>query len=87
MAYNFNKKVIVGKFTIEVDEASRYGYFEHDEYGEGGGLWFGFAHDENGELTSDTRLHLEDYDGVSMLPKDVASGLEQLGYVVGEDFK
>ncbi len=89
MSYNFNKKIQVGQFEIQVDELARYGSFEHDQYGEelGGGLWFGFAHDENGDLTSDARLHLEDYDGVYELPQHVWEGLEKLGYVVEDGFK
>lgn len=89
MSYNFNKKIQVGKFEIQVDEAARYGYFEHEDYGDeaGGGLWFSFDHDEDGELTSDTRLHLEDYDGMSCLPKQVTEGLRALGYVVDELFE
>lgn len=89
MAYNFNKQIQSGKFDIQVDEASRYGFFEHDELGDeaGGGLWFGYEHDENGDRTSDERLHLEDFDGMSELPKKVIEGLRSLGYVVGEIFE
>lgn len=89
MAYDFNKKIQVGKFDIQIDELKRYGFFEHEDLGDecGGGLWFEFEHDEHGERTSDNRLYLTDYDGVFQLPKDVWLGLEQLGYVVEEAYK
>lgn len=89
MSYNFTKKIQVGKFEIQVDDHARYGWFEHEDLGDeaGGGLWFGYEHDHYGERTSDTRLHLDDYDGMSCLPKQVTEGLRALGYVVDEVFE
>jgi hypothetical protein len=89
MTYNFNKKIQVGKFEIQVDEAEKYGYFEHDELGDeaGGGLWFSLGETHEGEPTEDPRLQLSDYDGMYYLPQEVAAGLRRLGYVVDESFE
>jgi len=55
-------------FTIYMHSDGDYGFFEHDEYGDGcgGGLWF-----EDKELV--------DYDGVAMLPQEVWFALKELG--------
>jgi hypothetical protein len=66
MAYNF-KSVQVDKWEVSIDAGAQYGFFEHDDYGEGGGLWF----EDNS---------LRDYDGVYELPKDVIEGIEALGF-------
>lgn len=50
-----------------------YGYFEHDEYGEGGGLWF--------ERVGD-KWSLTDYDGVASLPANIAHTLREAGFLV-----
>jgi len=62
-----------GKFEINIDENEEEGYFEHDIYGEelGGGLWF-----KNKELI--------DFDGVSILPDEVAEGIIKLGFNVNK---
>lgn len=79
-SYHFDKKTKVGSFTIEVDTAAAYGYFEHEVLGEdrGGGLWF--------ERKEDGSLELSDFDGVDVLPKKVAEGLRGLGFIVSEEF-
>lgn len=58
-----------GKWVAKVSPTTYYGYYEHDDEGEGGGLWF-----TNGELT--------DFDGRSCLPRDVAKALISLRYKV-----
>jgi hypothetical protein len=72
--YNFTEHAKVGKWAVMVDPDSNYGYFEPESGIEGGGLWF------DGK-------ELMDFDGRYELPADVAAALEQLGYIVGEDFK
>jgi hypothetical protein len=67
MAYNYDKKTQVGKWSVEIDSARQYGFFEHDDYGEGGGLWF-------------VDSMLVDYDGVYELPTNVIKGIEDLGF-------
>lgn len=59
------------RFEVGVHEGNEYGYFEHEEYGEelGGGLWF-----ENNELI--------EFDGVMLLPDEVADILQSLGFKV-----
>lgn len=73
MAYNFDVRVQVGEYTIEIDSTACYGYFENAETGDGGGLWF--AEDKV----------LVDYDGVFSLPKKVADALISAGYVIEGD--
>lgn len=53
-----------------------YGYFEHEEYGDGqgGGLWF-------------AGKELIDYDGVFSLPLEVVSALRSVGFIVDKDFE
>ena len=72
---NWEAKSVVGKYDIGINPELKTGWFEHHIYGEdrGGSLWF-----EEDELS--------DYDGVYSLPKDVITGIEELGYMVSEDF-
>lgn len=55
-----------------------YGYFEHDDEGEGGGLWFALDANNKWELTG--------YDGVSDLPRSIIHTLKTAGFAVPEDF-
>lgn len=63
--YNFNKKEQVGSWLVEVDTQAQYGYFEHQETGTEGGLWF-----KNNELI--------DYDGVYEIPRQVVMALQSM---------
>lgn len=65
MAYNFNMKHQVGDWLVEVDTDRQYGYFENQERGGGGGLWF-------------TNNELVDYDGVYEIPKQVVMALQSM---------
>lgn len=71
MAYNFTQTARVCKWEVKVDPVAHYGYFEHDTYGEGGGLWF-----EGNDLS--------DYDGVFALPMGVVEAIRSLGYSVDD---
>lgn len=66
-------------YTVEVDPATRYGYFEHNIYGGGGGLWF--------EDNDDSEIELIDYDGVFELPGPVLDILREGGFIVGKEFE
>lgn len=88
MSYSFDKKFHGGKYTIQVDTKAMYGYFEHDILGDerAGGLWFDIA--PSVKLVPDIeRLELIDYDGMPVLPKDVAAALRENGFIVDEDFE
>lgn len=65
MAYNFDKKQQVGDWLVEVDTEKQYGYFENQEHGGEGGLWF-------------TNNELVDYDGVYEIPKQVVMALQSM---------
>lgn len=65
--------------TVGIDEDALYGYWEHKDGSEGGGLWF--------DRLSDGRLNLIDYDGDYMLPKPVIDALRLAGFVVDSDFE
>jgi hypothetical protein len=65
MAYNFDKKEQVGDWLVEVDTVAQYGYFENQEHGGEGGLWF-------------TNNELVDYDGVYEIPKQVIMALQSM---------
>lgn len=70
--YSFTQKAREGKWEVFIDPAAGRGYFEHDDFGEGGGLWF-----EDQELI--------DYDGVFALRAEVATAIRSLGYIVDKD--
>ncbi|WP_199153457.1 hypothetical protein [Chromobacterium sp. ASV23] len=84
MSYNFDVNFQAGKFTVQVDTASAYGYFEHETLGDecGGSLWFDHIDHLDGQ-----KLTLIDYDGVADLPRDVVAGLREHGFIVGEDME
>ena len=80
MAYNFTQKLRFpnSKCEVLVDPESKYGYYEHDIQGEGGGLWFATSESQPG------KLELIDYDGRFELPLNVAKALKEAGYIVDE---
>lgn len=65
--YLFDRVSKVGKWTVQIDTNEQYGFFEHDDYGEGGGLW----------LVDNA---LEDFDGVFELPSEVIEAIENCGF-------
>ena len=74
MEYKFNMDISGKRYTIQVDTAAHYGYFENNKTGSGGGLWF-----DGRELT--------DYDGVFALPTEVIEQLRANGFLVDVDFE
>lgn len=78
--YAFDKQIIVGYYEVKVDTSAMCGYFEHEIYGDelGGGLWF--------EQT-DAGIALIDQDGTPWLPRSVAKGLREMGFIVDKDFE
>lgn len=77
MAYNFDKKLTVGNWEVQVDTKEMYGCFENQNTGTGGGLWF----DQYVE-SDKPMLALSDYDGVYELPKEVCTALKDWGIFV-----
>ena len=75
--YNFTQRLTKGKWEVMLDPVAKYGCFEHEDTGTGGGLWF----DKSGDT-----LTLTDYDGVFALPFGVAKALRELGCVVDSEF-
>lgn len=69
--YNFDRDLSTSRYTVKVDTAAQYGYFERNTGGEGG-LWF------NG-------TELIDYDGFHFLPREVGQALRDAGYTVDEN--
>lgn len=61
-------------WAVYISPSTSYGYFEHDDAGEGGGLWFKGADGKQ----------LVDYDGVFELPRLVAVAIVQAGYRLGD---
>jgi hypothetical protein len=59
--------------VVEIDPAAQYGYFEHKDGSEGGGLWF-------------DGMELTDFDGTYELPKAVAAALRGAGYILDSSF-
>jgi hypothetical protein len=65
--------------TVGIDPAALYGYWEHKDGSEGGGLWF--------ERTETGDLELVDYDGDYVLPRLVVAALcAAEGVTVTADF-
>lgn len=58
-----------GHWKVFISPTTSYGYYEHEELGEGGGLWF-----EGSELV--------DFDGRYFVPKNVALCIEKMGYSI-----
>ena len=61
---------------VQIDTAARYGYWEHRNGSEGGGLW----------LEPTGPLQLVDYDGNYYLPAPVVRALLAAGIVVDPEF-
>jgi hypothetical protein len=69
--YNFNQDLSTERYTVQIDTAAQYGYFQNNNTGTEGGLWF-------------DGLRLSDYDGVFELPKQVYLILTNAGYNLGD---
>lgn len=63
---------------VAIDTAAGYGYWEHRDGSEGGGLWF--SH-EAGQP-----MELQDYDGDYELPRQVIAALRAFGFTVGHEY-
>ena len=70
--YNFNLNLSTERYTIEIDTAASYGYFQNNQTGTEGGLWF-------------DGMTLVDYDGVYDLPRAVGEALKANGYSLDDD--
>lgn len=64
--------------VVCIDTSALYGYFEHKNGSEGGGLWF--------ERLDNGSLELIDYDGVFELPRSVVAALKAHGIVLDEAY-
>lgn len=69
---------------VQIDPAARYGYWEHRDGTEGGGLWF---EPQCAQPTPGGTLELADYDGAFALPRKVIAALRAAGFTVTEDFE
>lgn len=83
MAYNFTTTLAPygdnpGAGRVGIDTLGDYGFWEHRDGSEGGGLWF--SH-EPGQA-----LELQDYDGAYELPRQVIAALRAAGFIVGPEF-
>lgn len=86
MAYNFNVKLVSDKGChFAIDTAALYGYWEHKDGSEGGGLWFS-VHESSTGGDAGRVLELYDYDGWHSLPQSITNKLREQGYVVGPEF-
>jgi hypothetical protein len=64
--------------VVKIDPQALYGYWEHRDGTEGGGLWF--------ETVSEDTVELIDYDGDYDLPRSVVRALLAAGYHTDEPF-
>jgi hypothetical protein len=71
--HDYTETLESGNWLIKISPTTEYGYFENQDTGGEGGLWF-----DGNELI--------DYDGVYELPKAVYSALKGAGYILGEEF-
>jgi hypothetical protein len=72
--YIYSHDISMGRFEIKIDPTAGYGYFQHKEYADySGALWF------SGKI-------LDDYDGISFIPKTVVLSLRNSGYTVASEF-
>ena len=70
-----------GRGIVQISPSTHYGYFEHKDGSEGGGLWFELDFDNQKDLI------LTDYDGVYCLPRQVISALRAHGVTVDPIFE
>lgn len=79
MSYTFDITLQYNSVAvIKIDTEALYGYWEHSDGSEGGGLWF----DKN----CDGILELADYDGAFELPIKVLKALESARVFVDDVF-
>jgi hypothetical protein len=71
--HDYTETLESGNWLIKISPTTEYGYFENQDTGGEGGLWF-------------TGNELYDYDGMFELPKLVADALQGAGYVVPREF-
>lgn len=77
--YNFTVELRSPKgHFIQIDTAQKYGYWEHPDGAEGGGLWFS-------PYLGGT-LELTDYDGTYELHASIVGALRDAGYHLDESF-
>jgi hypothetical protein len=69
--HDFTINIGTQNYNIKLSPSTRWGWFEHKEFGDesGGGLWF------------NDLMMLEDYDGVFMLPTEVKDSLVKFGHI------
>lgn len=79
-AYNFTQVLREpgSKWEVHIDVEQGYGYYEHDTFGEGGGLWF-VKH-------ASGKWELADYDGCSELPMNVFKAIRNAGHIADMSF-
>ena len=66
----YDLKMQVGKYAVELSTSEKYGWFEHDVYGDEAG----------GSLEFNDELELEDFDGMGVLPTEVCEAINKLGW-------
>jgi len=64
--------------VVKIDQEAMYGYWEHRDGTEGGGLWF--------EAVDEDTVELIDFDGHYDLPRSVVRALRAAGYHLDETF-
>lgn len=84
------------KWEIHIDPVALYGYTEHDEIGEGGGLWFKLtpcsevkAYEailKDCKIRDGNYIELCDFDGLAMLPQSIIRALRKAGYYLDSSF-
>lgn len=65
---------------VRIDTAAKYGYWEHPDGSEGGGLWFDFVENK------DEAVELLDYDGAFELPPKVIKAIRDAGFEVDPEY-
>lgn len=77
--HDFLIKLPTKNYDVNISPSTNYGYFEHNTQGDdyGGGLWFSLV---------DNKMELADFDGMSLLPKEIVTRLREAGYVLDETF-
>lgn len=74
--YNWTLRKEGKEYEVQIDEAAKYGSFEHNTLGEdsAGGLWF------------NDQKELVDADGTYCVPPEVIEIVRGFGYTVSDDF-
>ena len=74
MGIVYDKSIKAGKYEVKISTKEKYGFFEHDDYGE----------DDGGSFELENK-EVDDIDGCYAIPVIVADAIIKLGFKIDKD--